>query len=257
LVDSSRRIWSRTGADAASKMLAPTLSDERSNRLPPRTIDVDHIGVRSCLKNCSYHDLTKPGLGKQALSLLRIFVFTNTNRRNEQAAMTELQMHENDYPLLTELEETFERNDVSHFISFLEKKDGLPLLLRVHAVCMLEHIGNEDVVRPLCEVLAKDSSPLTRHEAAFTLGQLGYRSAVPALVEAMMNNPSPIVRHESSVALSSLGDDSVLPELKKAIDDRDEDVANSALIAFEYLTYLNRKKENAKGVPASKPKIRL
>ena len=56
--------------------------------------------------------------------------------------------------------------------------------------------------------------------------------------------------------MSSLGDDSALPELKKKIDDRDEDAANSVLIAFEYLTFLNRKKENAKGVPASKPKIR-
>lgn len=87
-------------------------------------------------------------------------------------------------------------------------------------------------------------------KTAFTLGQLGYRSAGLVLVEAMLNDPSPIVRHESAMALSSLGDGSVLLELKKVIDDRDKDVANSALIAFEYLALLNRKKENAKSVPA-------
>jgi len=102
-------------------------------------------------------------------------------------------------------------------------------------------------MHPLCEVLSEDQSPLTRHEAAFTLGQLGYRSSVPALVEAMLNDKSPIVRHESAVALSSLGDSSVRPELEKAISDEDEDVSNSAFIAFEYLTHLDKKKNFAQG----------
>jgi HEAT repeat protein len=140
---------------------------------------------------------------------------------------------------------------------FLQRAKNLPLLLRVHSVCMLEHIGDESVVPALCRVLKDDPSPLTRHEAAFTLGQLGYRSATSALVDAMFSDPSPIVRHESAVALSSLGEDSVLPQLEKAIDDKDEDVSNSALIAFEYLSYLRKSKESSpKGVEA-KPKIRL
>ena len=117
---------------------------------------------------------------------------------------------------------------------------------------MLEHIGNEEIVGLLCAVLAEDESPLTRHEADFTLGQLGYRSAVPALTLAMLEDVSPIVRHESAVALSSIGDDSVIPQLKKALDE-DEDVRNSALIAFEYLTYVKRNEENV----SAKPKIRL
>jgi deoxyhypusine monooxygenase len=166
-------------------------------------------------------------------------------------------MRENDYEILTKLEEAFERRDLTYFKAFLEKSRGLPLLLRVHSVCMLEHIGNEEMVEPLCRVLGEDSSPLTRHEAAFTLGQLGYRSAVPALVKAMLHDASPIVRHESAVALSSIGDHAIVPQLKKAIEDKDEDVRNSALIAFEYLNYLRRKRENVReGVPV-KPKIRL
>ena len=167
-------------------------------------------------------------------------------------------MHERDYAALAELEDAFDRKDVDYFISFLKKSEGLSLLLRVHAVCMLEHIGGENMVGVLCKVLKEDPSPLTRHEAAFTLGQLGYSSAVPALVEAMLNDESPIVRHESAVALSSIGDDSVIPQLERAISDEDEEASNSAMIAYEYLTYLRRKRENTpEGTSIVKPKIRL
>ncbi len=166
-------------------------------------------------------------------------------------------MREDDYERLAKLEEAFERKDLEYFKSFLEKTGNMPLLLRVHSVCMLEHIGTEEMVAPLCKVLKEDPSPLTRHEAAFTLGQLGYRSAVPALVEAMFHDASPIVRHESAVALSSIGDDTVLAQLEKAIEDKDEDVRNSALIGFEYLTYLRRRRENTRDGVSVKPKIRL
>ncbi len=166
-------------------------------------------------------------------------------------------MEKDDYDVLWKLEEAFERKDLQFFKTFLERSRDYPLLLRVHSVCMLEHIGNEEMVGPLCKVLKEDESPLTRHEAAFTMGQLGYRSAVPALVDAMLHDKSPIVRHESAVALSSIGDDEVVPQLKKAIEDEDEDVRNSALIAFEYLTYLQKKRSTAAENVAVKPKIRL
>ena len=160
-----------------------------------------------------------------------------------------------DYKTLTMLEDAFERKDISHFISFLDHSRELPLLLRVHAVCLLESLGDERVVPSLCKVLNDDPSPLTRHEAAFTLGQIGYKSAAPALIAAMLEDKSPIVRHESAVALSSIGDDTALPALERAIQDKDEDVSNSALIAWEYLSYLRQKQREA--VDVKKPKIRL
>jgi deoxyhypusine monooxygenase len=166
-------------------------------------------------------------------------------------------MDDNDYEKLRQLEDAFERKDLAFFKTFLDKSKEFPLLLRVHSVCMLEHIGTEEMVGPLSEVLSEDESPLTRHEAAFTLGQLGFRSAVPALVRAMLHDNSPIVRHESAVALSSIGDDAALPQLKKAIDDEDEDVRNSALIAFEYLTYVKRRKEKETENATVKTRIRL
>jgi HEAT repeat protein len=71
------------------------------------------------------------------------------------------------------------------------------------------------------------------------------------------HDKSPIVRHESAVALSSIGDELVVPDLKAAIKDEDEDVRNSALIAFEYLTYLQKKRAAASEIVPVKPKIRL
>jgi len=171
-------------------------------------------------------------------------------------SLKRLRMKDDDYEKLNQLEEAFERKDLAFFKTFLDNSQDFPLLLRVHSVCMLEHIGNEEMVKPLCQVLKRDESPLTRHEAAFTLGQLGFRSAVPALVDAMLRDRSPIVRHESAVALSSIGDDSIIPQLKKSIEDEDEDVRNSALIAFEYLGYLKRKKDD-ETEKLVKPKIRL
>jgi len=170
--------------------------------------------------------------------------------------MTQLRMRDEDYDTLARLEDAFEKKDLGYFVSFLNNAEALPLLLRVHAVCMLEHIGDESVVPVLCKVLKEDSSPLTRHEAAFTLGQLGLKSGAPALVQAMLDDESAIVRHESAVALSSLGDQNALPQLEKAIADKDEDVRNSALIAWEYLTYL-RRKSAAKNSVSPKSKIRL
>jgi len=49
----------------------------------------------------------------------------------------------------------------------------------------------------------------------------------------------------------------LLENLKKAIGDKDEDVSNSALIAFEYLSYLRRKRNVSVGKTAPKHKIRL
>ena len=170
--------------------------------------------------------------------------------------MTQLRMRDEDYDTLARLEDAFEKKDLGYFVSFLNNSEALPLLLRVHAVCMLEHIGDESVVPALCKVLQEDSSPLTRHEAAFTLGQLGLKSGAPALVQAMLDDESAIVRHESAVALSSLGDQNALPQLEKAIADKDEDVRNSALIAWEYLSYL-RRKSAAKDSVSPKSKIRL
>ena len=71
----------------------------------------------------------------------------------------------------------------------------------------------------------------------------------------MQADVSPIVPHESAVALSSIGDYDIILELEKAIEDRDEDVSNSALIASKYLTYPKQKRHDSSDIV--KPRIRL
>lgn len=71
----------------------------------------------------------------------------------------------------------------------------------------------------------------------------------------MLNDLSPIVRHESAVALSSIGDDEILPKLESVIGDKDEDVSNSAMIAFEYLSYIKRRRKDSPEV--ARTRIRL
>ena len=142
--------------------------------------------------------------------------------------------------------------------SILERRELLHKVMMTELKLRANELDKRTAAELTPGVLKDDPSPLTRHEAAFTLGQLGYRTAAPALVEAMLNDESPIVRHESAEALSSIGDDAVLPELEKAIRDKDEDVSNSALIAFEYLSYLERKRKSSPMTAATvKPKIRL
>jgi len=141
-----------------------------------------------------------------------------------------------DFQILEKMEWAFSKRDVKHFRNILESRPSL--FLRVHAVCMLADLKDEDAVAPLTRVLREDASPLVRHEAAFVLGQLGFKSAVPALVEAMERDDSVLVRHESAVALGSIGDERARLGLQKAAQDLDEDVRYSAEIALADLAFL-------------------
>jgi len=141
-----------------------------------------------------------------------------------------------DFKTLVRMEEEFGKRNGRYFAELLRKP--LSLFLRIHAVCMLADIADEESVAALCVVLREDPSPLVRHEAAFALGQIGMRSAVQALVEALLKDPSKLVRHESAVALGSLGAESARLQLEQAGRDRDRDVRLSAQVALDYLDYL-------------------
>lgn len=152
------------------------------------------------------------------------------------ALRTEPQDFHADFPLLEQMEHEFQRKNEQFFIDVLSKPQSL--LIRIHAICILAEIGSEQCIPALAKVLRDDSSPLSRHEAAFTMGQLGLKPAVPALLEALRDDPSPIVRHESAVALGSIGDQTTREPLKTALDDSDEDVRVSALLALADLDFL-------------------
>ncbi len=140
--------------------------------------------------------------------------------------------------MLEKMEWAFSKGEISIFQGVLESPSSI--VLRIHAVCMLADMKNEEAVPFLCRPLREDSSPLVRHEAAFALGQLGFNSAVPALLEAMKNDKSVLVRHESAVALGSIGDEKSRDGLLEALDDPDEDVRLSAECALTDLDFLKR-----------------
>ncbi len=148
------------------------------------------------------------------------------------------QDYSKDFETLEKMEWAFSKGDVSFFERVLDSKSSL--LLRLHAVCMLADMKNEEAVPALCKVLQEDPSPLARHEAAFSLGQLGFSSAVPALLEAMAKDESVLVRHESAVALGSIGDERAREGLVERCEDPDEDVRLSAEIAIADLDFLKR-----------------
>ena len=149
-----------------------------------------------------------------------------------------------DFDRLEKMEWAFSKKDVDHFRVVLESRPSL--FLRIHAVCMLADLKDENAVPPLAKVLREDPSPLVRHEAAFVLGQLGFKSSVPSLIEAMSEDESVLVRHESAVALGSIGDEKARDELEKAVRDHDEDVRYSAEIALADLAFLRHLRSRVK-----------
>ncbi len=149
-----------------------------------------------------------------------------------------------DFDTLEKMEWAFSKGDITVFQRVMDSKPGI--LLRVHAVCMLAGMKNEEAVPLLCKSLHEDPSPLVRHEAAFSLGQLSFKSAVPALLKAMGEDGSVLVRHESAVALGSIGDDRAREGLSQALGDPDEDVRLSAEVALADLDFLKRLRTRTK-----------
>lgn len=79
-----------------------------------------------------------------------------------------------EFQQLKAMEDAFYKQDVDFFVGLLENFSSQSLLIIVHAVCMLENVGNENSVPILCKIMRSNPSHLTRHEAASTLGQVGY-----------------------------------------------------------------------------------
>ncbi len=156
----------------------------------------------------------------------------------DQTQLRRVPDYSGDFETLETMEWAFSKGDISTFQRVLDSRPSI--LLRIHSICMLADMKNENAVPLLSRALREDSSPLVRHEGAFALGQLGFKSAVPSLLEAMDKDPSVLVRHESAVALGSIGDERAREGLMRTINDQDEDVRLSAEVALADLDFLRR-----------------
>jgi len=141
--------------------------------------------------------------------------------------------------VLQQMENEFENKNVEYFRKLLKHDD---YVIRTRSVCILTDIAGEDAVDDICEVLLNDPDGLVRHEAAFSLGQMGFRSAIPALAKAVKNDENPFVRHEAAVALGVIGSQDARDILNEALNDRSEEVRESAVIALSNLDFVSHLK---------------
>lgn len=139
--------------------------------------------------------------------------------------------------ILQQMEKEFESKNVEYFRKLLKYDD---YVIRTRSVCILADIAGEDAVGDIGDVLLDDPDGLVRHEAAFSLGQMGFRSAVPALGKAVRNDKNPFVRHESAVALGVIGSQDARDILSEALNDKSEEVRESAVIALSNLDFVSQ-----------------
>jgi len=145
--------------------------------------------------------------------------------------------------LLTEMEERYEKKDTQYFVKLLEHDD---YVIRCRATCILVDIGGEDKVEHIANVLKNDTNELVRHEAAFSLGQMCYSSGILPLEDATKNDSSMFVRHEAAIALGVVGSKSARKTLEEALNDPDEPVRDSAVVALSNLEFMEKLSKNEK-----------
>ena len=145
--------------------------------------------------------------------------------------------------LLTEMEGRYESNDTQYFVKLLDHDD---YVIRCRVTCILVDLGGEDKVQYIAKVLKDDPNELVRHEAAFSLGQMCYSSGIEPLEDATKNDPSMFVRHEAAIALGVVGSNKARDTLEKALDDPDEPVRDSAVVALSNLEFMEKLSKNEK-----------
>ena len=107
-------------------------------------------------------------------------------------------------------------------------------------------LGGGDKVQYIAKVLKDDINELVRHEAAFSLGQMCYSSGIVPLENATKNDPSMFVRHEATIALGVIGSKKSRETLENALNDPDEPVRDSAVVALSNLEFMKKLSKNEK-----------
>ena len=141
------------------------------------------------------------------------------------------------------MEEKYEAKDADYFVNLIAHDD---FVIRTRATCILVDLGGEDKVEYVARVLKNDPNELVRHEAAFSLGQMGYSSGIQHLEDATKNDPSMFVRHEAAIALGVIGSKEAIPTLTKALNDPEQPVVESAVVALSNIDFMVKLSKNEK-----------
>ncbi len=142
--------------------------------------------------------------------------------------------------LIEEIENEFNNKNTEFFNKLAFHYDPI---IRTRSICIIAEISGEEAVNIISEVLTKDIDDLVRHEAAFSLGQLGFTSGIKALSYAVKNDSSIFVRHEAAVALGVIGSEDARGILIDALNDSNEEVKKSAIVALANLDYIFKSKK--------------
>lgn len=117
---------------------------------------------------------------------------------------------------------------------------SLDLYKRYKAMFALRNRGNSaEAVLAICTGFA-DSSALFRHEVAYVLGQLQHPASIPALTAQLDNKDEvSMVRHECAEALGSIATEECMEILGKYLNDPDDVVRESCIVACDMCEYEN------------------
>jgi deoxyhypusine monooxygenase len=114
-----------------------------------------------------------------------------------------------------------------------------PLFQRYRAMFRLRDLGTDDA----CIALASgfnDDSALFKHEIAYIFGQMCNPVTVPSLIDVVKRqNEAPMVRHEAAEALGAIATNDTFPVLKSLLNDKDQVVRDSAVVALDMWEYEN------------------
>lgn len=114
-----------------------------------------------------------------------------------------------------------------------------PLFQRYRAMFRLRDLGTDDACLALSSGF-NDDSALFKHEIAYIFGQICNPITVPSLIDVVQRDyEAPMVRHEAAEALGSIATPETLPVLKNLLNDKDQVVRDSAIVALDMWDYEN------------------
>lgn len=103
----------------------------------------------------------------------------------------------------------------------------------------LRDIGTDEACLALASGF-EDTSALFKHEIAYVFGQLCNPVTVPSLIKVLKDETEAgMVRHEAAEALGSIATDECLPVLRSFLNDQEQVVRDSAIVALDMYEYEN------------------
>lgn len=114
-----------------------------------------------------------------------------------------------------------------------------PLFERYRAMFRLRDLATDEACLALASGFS-DPSALFKHEIAYVFGQLCNPVTVPSLIKVLKDDrEAGMVRHEAAEALGSIATDECLPVLKSFLNDEEQVVRDSAVVALDMYEYEN------------------